>query len=79
MLERLKRKPGGQPGNRNAVKTGRWTAEGRAAHEAALAAAPAEWKEKQRRSDEWCRSRPSTDLFAIAESLRALRESVEIK
>jgi hypothetical protein len=27
-----------------------------------------------RRSDEWIKSRPQTELFAIAETLRALRE-----
>jgi hypothetical protein len=56
MLNRLKRKPGGQPGNRNAVKTGRWTAEGRAAHQAACEARQEAWREECRRSNEWIRA-----------------------
>jgi len=32
-----------------------------------------------RRSDEWIESRPQTDLLAIAESLRALRERGNLK
>jgi len=69
----LKRGPGAPIGNRNAVKTGRWTAEGRAAHQAAREAAQVLWKEQCERSDEWCRSRPPIDYDGISERLRALR------
>jgi hypothetical protein len=71
MLERLKRRPGGQPNNKNALKTGRWTKEGRAAHAAALEAAQEAWREECRRSNEWIRQQPGyvTDYGKILDEL----------
>ena len=64
-LKRMsQRKRGGQPGNRNAWKTGRHSAERRAALEAELA-------ERFRRQREWMASRPKTDYAAICEAIRA--------
>ena len=59
----LERKRGGQPGNKNAIKHGRYSVPLRAAR---LAAVRAAWKEKQRLSDEWIKTVPKTDYAAIA-------------
>jgi hypothetical protein len=62
------KKRGAQPGNRNAIKHGRFSAPLRAARRAANLAA---WEENQRRSDEWMN--PQTDYGAIVEGIRTLR------
>jgi hypothetical protein len=62
------RKRGGQPGNHNAMKHGRYSAPLRAAR---LAAVRAAWKEKQRLSDEWIKTVAKTDYAAICERARA--------
>ena len=73
MLQRLKRKRGGQPGNKNAVgnqaavKHGRYTAAAKAARWAA-------WEEAQHRAAEWVKSRPQTDYSAICDELIQLRQ-----
>ena len=76
---KVKRKPGGQPGNRNAVKTGRWTAEGRAAHQAACEARQEAWREECRRSNEWIRAHPGykIDYHAIIERMERERREAE--
>ena len=63
------RKRGGQPGNKNAIKHGRFSVPLRAAR---LAAVRAAWREKQRLSDEWIKTVPKTDYAAICDGLRAL-------
>ena len=64
------RKRGGQPGNGNAIKHGRFSASVRAARLAA-------WEEQQRRSDEWMKRIPETDYGAIVDNLRALKQRKE--
>ena len=66
------RKRGAQPGNKNAMKHGRFSVPLRAAR---LAAVRAAFKERQRLSDEWIKSAPKTDYAAIVEGLRALRRA----
>ena len=65
-----KRKRGGQRGNQNAVKHGRYSVPLCAAR---LAVVRAAFKERQRLSDEWIKTVPKTDYAAIVEGLRALR------
>jgi uncharacterized protein YjcR len=65
-----RRKRGGQPGNQNAVKHGRFSAPVRAARLAA-------WAEQQRRSDEWMKTMPQTDYGAIVDGLRVLKQRKE--
>ncbi len=65
-----KKKRGAQPGNRNAIKHGRFSVPLRAARRAASLAA---WEENQVRSDEWMKTIPQTDYGAIVEGLRALK------
>ena len=67
-----KRKRGAQPGNKNAMKHGRYSVPLRAAW---LASVRASFKEQQRRSDEWIKTIPKTDYAAIIEGLRALRRA----
>jgi len=64
------RKRGGQPGNGNAIKHGRFSASVRAARLAA-------WEEQQRRSDEWMKRIPETDYAAIVDGLRVLKQRKE--
>ena len=66
------RKRGAQPGNKNAMKHGRYSVPHRAAR---LASVRAAIKEQQRRSDEWIETIPKTDYAAIVEGLRALRRA----
>ena len=68
------RKRGGQPGNQNAIKHGRYSVPLRAAR---LAAVRAAWREKQRLSDEWIKTVPKTDYAAICGGLGALRRGKE--
>jgi hypothetical protein len=83
MLQRLKRKRGGQPGNRNsaghqnALKHGRCTAAARAEREAWWEHFKTEWKEHELRSAEWIASRPQTDYHAICDELDRLRREQE--
>ena len=67
-----KRKRGAQPGNKNAMKHGRYTVPLRAAR---LASVRDAFKDQQRRSDEWIKTIPKTDYAAIVEGLRALRRA----
>ena len=69
-----KQETGGQSGNQNAVKHGRYSVPLRAAR---LAAVQAAFKEQQRRSDEWMETIPETDYDTIVDQLRALRRSKE--
>jgi hypothetical protein len=73
MLKRLERRRGAQPHNRNAVKTGYYTAEAKAARKAAFEAVLAERAERERRSAEWLQSVPATDYDAIIEALKRER------
>ena len=66
------RKRGAQPGNKNAMKHGRYSVP---LHAARLASVRAAFKEQQRRSDEWIKTIPKTDYAAIVEGLRALRRA----
>ena len=66
------RKRGAQPGNKNAMKHGRYSVPLRAAR---LASVRAAFKERQRLSDEWIKTVPKTDYAAIVEGLRALRRA----
>ena len=63
------RRRGGQPGNQNAVKHGRFSAPVRAARRKAMLAL---YEESRRKSDEWVRSCRPTDYRAIVDGLRAL-------
>jgi hypothetical protein len=65
-------KRGGQPGNRNAIKHGRFSVPLRAARRAASRAA---WEAKERQSQAWMSAVPRTDYAAICDGLRALRIS----
>jgi hypothetical protein len=69
-----KRKRGGQPANRNALKHGRYSAPLRASRRSEILAA---LEEHERKSREWVMSCPTTDYTAIAESLSALRRQRE--
>jgi hypothetical protein len=79
------RKRGGQPGNKNAVGNkgpvthGHYTRWAREARWARWQALQAEWKEQQRRSDEWIKSQPGykIDYDAICEELRILQSDLE--
>lgn len=66
----LKRKRGGQPGNSNAVKHGRFTAAARAARLERIASLNA-----QRRTSEaaWASQAPQVDYGKIIDQLRKLR------
>jgi hypothetical protein len=83
MLQRLKRKRGGQPGNRNAVgnqnavKHGRYSAAAKAERAAWWETFKTEWKEQELRSAEWIASRPQTDYHAICLALELEREQRE--
>ena len=61
------RKRGGQPGNTNAVTHGRYSAEYRAQR-------VAEWKERQRQSDEWCAAQPKVNYQKIIDALEKERK-----
>ena len=61
------------PGNRNAVKHGRYSVPVRAAR---LATARAAFKEQQRRSDEWTKSCPQIDYDAICDGLGVLAKKL---
>jgi uncharacterized protein YjcR len=54
---------GGQPGNQNAVKHGRFSAPVRTARRAA-------WEDRERRSAEWMKTMPKTDYGAICDGIR---------
>ena len=60
----MSRKRVAQPGN-NAVTRGIYSSPVRAARLAALKEQQADWKEKQRLSDEWIKAVPETDYGAI--------------
>jgi hypothetical protein len=62
-----KRKRGGQPGNRNALKHGRHSAPLRAARRAAVLAAD---EERRISSQRWAEQMPSTDYAAICQAIR---------
>jgi hypothetical protein len=62
-----KRKPGGQPGNSNAVTHGRYSASVRAARRAAAAAAA---EEQRATSQRWAELMPSTNYAAICEEIK---------
>ena len=66
------RKRGAQPGNKNAMKHGRFSVPLRAAR---LAAGRAAFKARQRLSAVWIKTVPKTDYAAIVEGLRALRRA----
>ena len=66
------RKRGAQPGNKNAMKHGRYSVPLPAAR---LAPVRAAFKERKRLSDEWIKTIPKTDYAAIVEGLRALRRA----
>jgi hypothetical protein len=66
----LRRKRGGQPGNQNAVKHGRFSAPVRAAR-------LAPYEEQQRRSDEWMRAKPQINYGRIIDGLRVLKQQKE--
>ena len=70
----MRRKRGAQPGNRNALRHGRYSVPLRAARLAALQAAV---KERQQRLGEWFKTVPETDYNAIVDELRALRRAKE--
>ena len=70
----MRRKRGAQPGNKNALRHGRYSVPLRAARLAALQAA---MKEREQRSDEWMNTVPATDYNAIVDQLRALRRTKE--
>ncbi|SIO51210.1 hypothetical protein SAMN05443247_06904 [Bradyrhizobium erythrophlei] len=59
----VRRKKGGQPGNRNAVTHGRYAAPTPAEREAAA--------EKDRREREWLNAAPKTDYGAICDAIKA--------
>jgi uncharacterized protein YjcR len=61
----VRRKRGGQPGNRNAVTHGRYAALTPAELEAAA--------EEDRRHREWMNAAPKTDYGAICEAIKAHR------
>ena len=68
------RKRGGQPGNKNALRHGRYSVPLRAARLAALQAAV---KEREQQRLAWIATVPQTDFGAIVDGLRALRRSKE--
>jgi hypothetical protein len=77
MLKQLKRKRGAQPGNKNAVTHGKFTAEAKAARAAWWDSLKAERAEQERRSNEWIKSQPGyiIDYDTIIE--RMLQEQRE--
>jgi hypothetical protein len=66
----IARKRGGQRGNQNAVKHGRFSAAGRAARRKAMLAM---YEESRRKSDEWLKSCPHTDYGVIVDRLKELK------
>lgn len=83
MLQRIKRRPGGQPGNRNAVKTGEFTAaakrarlEAQRAFEVAGAKAHAEWLASLAPIQEACDAQQARILREL-EAERAERAKTE--
>ena len=74
MRQQLKRKRGGQPGNTNNLRSGKWSLRVRAARLEAL-------KERQAadkaRSDAWARTVPEIDYGGICEELERLRRAKE--
>jgi hypothetical protein len=68
----MPRRRGAQPGNKNALKHGKYSVPLRAAR---LADRRATWAEQQRRSDEWIATVPATDYAAICDKLLTLRRA----
>ena len=68
MPEVKDRKRGGQPGNENALKHGRYSPRRRAERRARHVA---EFEEKQRKAAAWMASMPITDYGAICDAIAA--------
>ena len=75
-LDRLKRKRGGQPGNTNALRSGKRSKRVKAARMAERRVA---WEAERRRADQWIKSQPGykIDYAALCEAIERERQEQE--